>query len=148
MFFFGFSIFWGAGAEEGSPSLYFSHSNVQMGKLIHRSQESTISGKNRSIVGRDSDLKLNCAFAVSLKLHCRSSSTTCCCRQINSQLLVSDWENQIWRKRRGKKISFPLTFLLFCVGFFGQLANILHFRLFCEINKQYKPHCRLLIHCI
>ena len=74
-------------------------------------------------------------------------SPTCCCHQINSQLLISDWKNQITRKtkREGRKISFStLTFFLFCVGFFGQLANILHFRLFCEINNKRPPVLGLL----
>ena len=47
---FGFQFSGGSVAEEGSPSLYFSDSNVEMGKVIHRSQESRILERKRSIV--------------------------------------------------------------------------------------------------
>ena len=66
-----------------------------------------------------------------------STSTTCCCRQINFQLLISEfWENQILRSPREKIFSLTLTFFLLCVGYFGQPANILHLRLFCRINNK------------
>lgn len=47
---FGFQFSGGSVAEEGSPSLYFSDSNVEMGKVIHRSQESRILERKQSIV--------------------------------------------------------------------------------------------------
>ena len=49
-----------------------------------------------------------CSF-IETSLQPELTSTPCCCRQINSQLLISDWENQISRKPRGRKYLFPIS---------------------------------------
>ena len=139
MNFFEFSIFWGVGAEEGSPH---SISQIQMFKWENWFTEV----RNLQFLRRSSQLlkpwfetELSfCSFIeTSPTIEVPSTSTTCCCRQINFQLLISEfWENQILRSPREKIFSLTLTFFLLCVGYFGQPANILHLRLFCRINNK------------